>query len=67
MPGTEQQPRPENEEPELNTPDPNNETKVDVNNKNNDEIVIKDEQMITDMKDNILRKWEVLKEEDMAE
>lgn len=67
MPGTEQEPRPENEEPEPDTPDPNTETDVDVNNNNNDEIVTEDEQMITDMKDNILRKWEVLKEEDMAE
>jgi len=60
LPGTEQEPRPESEEPEQDTPDPNTETDVDVSNNNN-------EQMITDMKDNILRKWEVLKEEDMAE
>ena len=66
MPVAEQEPSPENKEPEPGTPDRNTETDVHVNNNNNDEIVIEDEQMITDMKDNIVRKWEVLKKEDMA-
>ena len=43
MPGTEKELKPENEEPQPDTPDPNTEPKVDVNSNNKDEIVIEDE------------------------
>ena len=40
---------------------------VDENNNSIEETYLEDDEVISEMKDNILRKWEVLKENDMAE
>ena len=55
----------ENTEPEPGTPAVLE--NVDENNNSIEETYLEDDEVISEMKDNILRKWEVLKEEDMAE
>ena len=55
----------ENTEPEPGTPAVLE--NVDENNNSIEETYLEDDDVISEMKDNILRKWEVLKEEDMAE
>ena len=55
----------ENTEPEPGTPAVLE--NVDENNNSIEETYLEDDEVISEMKDYILRKWEVLKEEDMAE
>ena len=55
----------ENTEPEPGTPAVLE--NVDENNNSIEETYLEGDEVISEMKDNIVRKWEVLKEEDMAE
>ena len=42
-------------------------TNEDINNNITDEVLNEEDETITEMKDNFLRNWELLKEEEMSE